>query len=321
MVSQAALLDTLSVVRCGSAGDTYAIDMAWVSEIGRADSLEKDEKPDGSVGSLRHQGKTLRAFDLARLLGFGPTTLRVPHVIVLDGSPPVALLVDRVSQVFQTSTDAVHALSAIAWKPGAAYFEGVLRENDHLRLLLSPSGLIPSLTSALPPRSWLGARHHLAVAPSTCGAPDGPNRLVLFSVANPGAADTRPIMLGIALSQVLEILVPPPLLPVPGAGTHLRGLACWRDRPIPVIDLAERLGLASGSAEALTRLVIARPSVQHEPVGFLARSSMRILRLPVPHVLSRRSVPLDPLLTRAVVELKNETLVVPDLSRIASTRR
>ena len=41
------------------------------------------------------------------------------------------------------------------------------------------------------------------------------------------------------------------------------------------------------------------------------------LRLPLPHLACRRSLPVDSALVRGAVELMNQTLVVPDLNPLS----
>jgi chemotaxis signal transduction protein len=48
-------------------------------------------------------------------------------------------------------------------------------------------------------------------------------------------------------------------------------------------------------------------------VSFLIQPTVRALRLPLPHQPCSRALPLDQALTRGVVELENETLVIPDI--------
>jgi chemotaxis signal transduction protein len=127
------------------------------------------------------------------------------------------------------------------------------------------------------------------------------------------------------------------MTPVPAAPAFVLGLVNWRDRPVPVIDLANRLGLAGlarSNANGRTRLMIARDkdhvlsvrssegnalkrgSNQGTLVGFLVRPAIRLLRLPIAHQPSSRPLTLDRVLTRGMVELEKETLVIPDLRGI-----
>jgi chemotaxis signal transduction protein len=144
------------------------------------------------------------------------------------------------------------------------------------------------------------------------------------------------------------------MIPVPATPAFVLGLVNWRGRPVPVIDLARRLGLAPEAAppaNGRTHLIIARdksdvlpvPSPALSPVegavegdsskglvlslskgesnqgalvGFPVRPAIRVLHLPIPHRPCRRTLPLDQTLTRGIAELENETLVVPDIRGI-----
>src|SRR5262249_54752582 len=105
-------------------------------------------------------------------------------------------------------------------------------------------------------------------------------------------------------------------LPVPGAPDFVHGLTTWRKQPIVVVDLARRLGLPPSPLDKRSRLVLAQSSPHEEVVGLVARPSVRLLQLPVAHQLSRRHLPLDAALTHGVVELPNETVVLPDLRAV-----
>jgi chemotaxis signal transduction protein len=126
---------------------------------------------------------------------------------------------------------------------------------------------------------------------------------------------------GVGLARVLEVLELPRLIPLPGVPPHLLGLATWRNRSIPVIDLAHRLGLPPAAVGPRSRLLVLRTTAGAEPLGTVARPTMRLVRLPLPHRPSDRRLPLEPSLTRAVVELQHETLVIPNLAALRHTER
>jgi len=265
---------------------------------------------------------------------------------------PWALLVDRVSQVIRIPADRVVPLPPIVVNPSADYFKGVIKLDEQLILFLSPERLHPdaSLSAGGPVRKAASPSPGpiLSTRSPTASAARQRRRhgqIVIFSIAelHPGE---RALSFGLSISQVPEILEPLPTVPVPAAPAFVLGLVNWRDRPVPVIDLTSRLGLApeaNRSANGRTRLIIARDkghglpvqspalspvegvveassskggSNQGALVGFLVRPAIQVLRLPIAHQPCSRTLPLDQTLTRGIVELENETLVIPDIRGI-----
>lgn len=142
-------------------------------------------------------------------------------------------------------------------------------------------------------------------------------QIVVFTT--PGApVGGRGVSFALSISQVPEILNPVPLTRVPVAPPFVLGLINWRDRPVPVIDLDWRLGLrnALGGDTGRTRLLIARGRRPDALVGFLIHPSVRTLRLPIAHRASDRDLALDPRLTRGVIEMGNETVIIPDVQAL-----
>ncbi len=268
------------------------------------------------------------------------------------GGRPWALLVDRVSQVIQVPADHVVSLPPVVVNPFTDYFKGVIKLDEELILFLSPERLHPdaSLSAGRPVREAanLSPGPILSTRSPTTSAGGQHRRhgqIVVFSIAEPHPGE-RALSFGLSISQIPEILQPLPMIPVPAAPAFVLGLINWRDWPVPVIDLASRLGLApeaNPSANGRTRLIIVRdkghvlpvPSPALSPVegvverssskggsnqgtlvGFLVQPAIRVLRLPIAHQPCSRTLPLDQALTRAIVELENETLVIPDIRGI-----
>jgi chemotaxis signal transduction protein len=294
------------------------------------------------VGWLPADEGTVPVFSLADLLGRpSKKSNALQRVVVLNPSPfpspveeseretqtdgrgPWALLVDRVSQVIQVPADRIATLPPIVVNPSAAYFENVLKLDQELVLLLSPQGLHPQS----PPSPLSSPSPVLQSPPSSLQSKaSGRGQIVVFSTAEPQPGE-QILSFGLSISQVPEILSPLPLTSVPAAPDFVLGLVNWRDRPVPVVDLTTRLGLAASRPPGQTRLIIARdrglvPSSSPGEtntgtlVGFPVRPATRLLRLPIAHRLCRLSLPLDQSLTRGIVELENEVLVIPDVRTI-----
>jgi purine-binding chemotaxis protein CheW len=69
--------------------------------------------------------------------------------------------------------------------------------------------------------------------------------------------DIDTLFIGIEISRIQEILRPQPITQVPLAAHAVRGLMSLRGQIVPVIDLAERLGvqLQNGGADAFNVLI------------------------------------------------------------------
>jgi purine-binding chemotaxis protein CheW len=69
--------------------------------------------------------------------------------------------------------------------------------------------------------------------------------------------DVDSLFIGIEISLIQEILRPQPVTPVPLASSVILGLMSLRGQIVPVINLAERLGvqLQDGGAEAFNVLI------------------------------------------------------------------
>jgi chemotaxis signal transduction protein len=166
--------------------------------------------------------------------------------------------------------------------------------------------------------------------------------MVVFSLEESSNGD-RPLMFGLSISQVPEILVSLPMIPVPAGQDFISGLLFWRGVPVPVIDLASRMVIDPTSPtmpSGSTRFIITRDQqangrpdqrasddpfsnpLQGEKTergvmaAFIIQAGIRILRLPFDYQPCTRSVPLKPQMVRGMVELEDETLVIPDIGAI-----
>jgi chemotaxis signal transduction protein len=318
MVSPAVATATLRLVRCRTGGERYGLEMTWVHGIQRADRLRPDPGAGGRVGWLPGRGGEVEVFSLAALLGRPFREAGAgQHALVLNTAPARrGILVDHVAQAARVEADHLLPLPALA-RPAAGFFEGLVLGPDEVLLVLAPERLCPDAPSHGCPDGE-GAGRALGAAPVWDFAAGkwerSPGQLVLFPLSETAAGE-RPLAFGLSIAQVAEIVESPALTPVPGAPAVVRGLVAWRGRAVPVLDLAQRLGLPPLSPGRGTRLLVARDPAHAGPVGLLVRAPVRMLRLPAPHTPSDRPLPVEGRLVKARVELKAETLVVPDLGR------
>jgi purine-binding chemotaxis protein CheW len=322
VIMQAETTGILSLVRCSIGQETFAVDMNLVRHILRSDQITSAPGADGLVGYLAERGGHVPVYCLAERLGRSSQSQGAairPVVVLKEGPRPWALLVDRVSQVVRLEAELVAPMPGVAIDPFTNYFEGIVNRDGETLLLLSLTRLNPECApddfalsspsfSHRPDRG--SPRAQLAIDGGV-----GQKKIVLFDTAEP-APRVRRVTFALGITQVLEVLGRLPLLPVPNAPPACLGVVNWREWTVPVLDLAQRLGLAPTIPSELSRLLIARPLGKSDLVGFLVRPAVRVLRLPVAHQPSTRDLGLDWSLVKGCVELKNETLVLPDLAAI-----
>lgn len=322
MVSQGKSVDTLRLIRCGLADETYGLDTTAVLNIHRAEYLRADGVPEGAVGRLPHAQGDLAVYSLAqRLRRPSPPAEALRHIVVLNAQPqPWGLLVERVSPITPVPARCLEPLPASLGTSAACCFRGAVKLERGLMLVLAPERLhpdAPPAPGAEPVRKEEGGRRK--EEPSPFILPERPRpgsrQLVLFSTAAP-AREKRPLSFGVSTTQVADILEPPPLVPVPGTPADILGLVNWRDRLVPVLDLASRLGLPASGVPEHARLLIVRGTAGAGLLGFLVCPAIRVLRLPVACQPSDRGLPLEPSYLRGVVELRGETLVIPNVAAL-----
>jgi chemotaxis signal transduction protein len=295
------------------------------------------------VGWLPGNERDIPVFSLAHRLGYPPLPSLsteegqgISQRIVVLNPPqpdpqmgkgesmrPWGLLADRVSQVIQIQADRIVPLPPIPFSPCADYFESVIKLDEKLILLLSPErihpealpvGSVPVSEATSPsPSPDIGRSE-----PSAEEAHRAHGQIIIFKVTEPSPAQ-RAISFGLSISQVPEILEAPPVTPIPATPAFVLGLVNWRGLPVPVINLAGLLGLEQISADKRTRVIIARGTAASRKgawVGIESRPAIRLLRLPIACHPSCRPLHMDPILTRGVFELENETLVIPSIQSI-----
>jgi purine-binding chemotaxis protein CheW len=319
MVSQAVAAETCNLLRCGIGQESYALEMAKVRSIHRADHLRQDPGADGSVGRLPTKEGAVPVYSLASLLGRSEQTeAALQHVVVLGTrSQAVGLLVGRVSQAARVRADSIFPLPPLLLDPAANYFRGVVQVDEKLLLVLEPELLNPRTRPASsfvtpPTRPKVPASPPIASMKRT--RPDQGRLVLCRTSAFPKGQ--RPVSYGMTITQVLEVVEMPPLVPVPGTPGHVLGLARWRDRPVPVVDLDLRFGRPSPSFSRRKRLLIARLPGTTEVAGVVVLPAIRVLRLPLPHFPSRRQLVADESMVLGCVEMHGETLLLPDFARL-----
>jgi purine-binding chemotaxis protein CheW len=309
--------NSLRLIRCTVAGQVYDLDMSWVRGIQRLDRLQRNKGENGREGWVVASEGQLPVYSLSALLKL-PAGQDSPlqRIVVLNskGGQGWAILVDRVSQPFEIPGNCFFALPAVVMNTPGHCFSSVVRLGDELALMLSVEKLYPEYQAkAQPAANPPSSVPEAALQTSGTRMHSGYNQMIVFSVPSLQAGE-HPLSFGMSITQVAEILEPLPLIPVPGAAAYILGLANWRQEPVAVLDLAQRLGLPTQASGSAARFLIANTSAGK--IGFPIRPGSRVLRLPVVHHPCTQPPAVDWGLVRSLVELENEVLLVPDLRKM-----
>jgi chemotaxis signal transduction protein len=309
------------VVQCKVGGARYALDLEGVRGFQRTDRLRRRSGNPLVAGFLPAANGEVIVYSLAALLGQPrPTDEQAQHIVLVSTSAGLCgLLMEHVSQVLDVQAGSAQPLPPLlaAWPEIPA--RQLLRVGDELLLLLVPERLHPetipsdSIEEELPSRP--GGEVPAPVALAGRGA-TGQKQMVLFKTADPSPRE-RALAFGLSQSQVHEIIECewPTLLSVPHAPDFLLGLVDWRSVAVPVLDLGLWLGLSPARVDRRSRLIIAH-AAEAGWVALLARPSIRVVPLSLPHQPCRRVLPLDSSRVYGAVELKQETVVIPRLNRL-----
>lgn len=141
---------------------------------------------------------------------------------------------------------------------------------------------------------------------------------VLVAPARIPAVSAGPVFFMFVLPQIVDILRETAVHPVPFSPPHLPGIARWRGRVVPVLDLEGCLKLAPGKKAEPTRMVVIR--TRHAPVGAILKldPGLRLIPSPVDARTAGRNIGGSPDLIRGLYEWREGLLIVPHLENILS---
>lgn len=183
---------------------------------------------------------------------------------------------------------------------------------NHDAFLRTPDNEVAASSAAATAEAAVSLPAEANVSNPAVGPLSLKQRLFLFSPALKSQGE-RPYKFGMSASQVMEVCRLLPIVPVPGATGHVVGIVNWREEVVPVLRMAEMVGLEGvGSAKA-QRLLIALAPNGRDLVAVQVLSDIRTQSLPI--------VPLPQPLPNAVASrylhgsyaLEHETLMMPNL--------
>jgi purine-binding chemotaxis protein CheW len=83
---------------------------------------------------------------------------------------------------------------------------------------------------------------------------------------------------GLELLRVKEVIRMRQITWLPKAPSCVKGIINLRGDVIPIVDLRERFGLASGEHTAMTRVIVVE--VEGQPVGMVVDATSQVVRVP-----------------------------------------
>lgn len=279
------------------------------------------------------------------------------HVVILKSSfGRWAVQVGSVSRVTQVRVDQIVRVPEVVMDPTRNVFKGVVlfsgasqadtatetsrflidRDSDKpttqaaeetasISLLLSPERLHPEAKPLLiesdrsaggSPASASNEAQEEGSRRAACTTKPRKGQLVMLSITN-DLIDKQRCAVGLSMAQILEVVSQLPMIPVPTAPGFVVGLACWRNQPVPLLNLAHRVGLPSTLDKQ--RIVIARSTDAHDLIAFPVDSAIRSLKLPLEAKPCLVPLGIRPDFVRGAYQVNEETLVVPDLHRVLAS--
>lgn len=242
--------------------------------------LEKDLHT-GSVGVLqRRGGATIPVFSLGERLGIQGSGSLGRVVIVMKGEGrQQAYAVDDVDQPIEVRPNHYYPVAPLADPTGEGAVQGIIVHEGHLLLRIDPARIQaqhggPRFDTIPTPQRAL---------PDEPGQSAGTGSIFVFLLAavTPGGRD---ILFAVSGKQVLEIVEETAAIPFPASPRFVPGLALWRNRPLPVVDLARILGWEPLPQER-RNLLVARSAGSAGMVGLSISGTARTIVLPIQHRL------------------------------------
>ena len=122
----------------------FGLDLQHIKSIHRASSFFAGQSGEKNRKTLELDGEEVQLFHLSSVFGEEASSAELgsKRVILVDApESPLALMVDAMDQVVEVKSDQVEPLPPVFKGPARRCFPRVLKQKDHLVLLLSPEGI------------------------------------------------------------------------------------------------------------------------------------------------------------------------------------
>lgn len=228
---------TLRLMPCHAGGRSYYLDAASVRSVHRKEEWRLNWRSDSPLGWIRHGESELPVLDLARALGVVHSQVADNAFVVDTVEGPRAWGVGGVGRVISVAGDQILPVPEPCLEAnGGAPWLGLVTGQETEALCLAPQllGAAEMNNAAVFPA--FSSSSSAAAAPPSAGAkPTG--RAILFS-AYDGKGRLPEIRFCFGFGQIGEFITAPQVIPFPGGPAWLSGLLVWRERTVPIVNLA-----------------------------------------------------------------------------------
>lgn len=261
----------------------YAVSMTPVREIIRVPEVTPVPLSHGAViGAVNLRGQVIPVADLRQLLGYDATEPGDDaRVLVTDMRDGLGLLVDAVLEATTLGPGDVRPAENVTGVVDLPWLEGVVHRCDRLVQCVDLERLIANVgLETVPTESAERAGGGSLADPVSDRAEAIDQRHELLGVDVGGQTFALP------LRQVVEILAEPEVTTaVPDGPAAMLGIADWRDRPLPLLDLARYFGLPQRDGKSQRRVLVVplagdRDCLDGAVVGLVADAAREVLRVP-----------------------------------------
>jgi purine-binding chemotaxis protein CheW len=174
----------------------------------------------------------------------------------------IGLLLEGVDQVIPVSPDQREELDDALPAASSAFLDCLIKTDRNILTLINCDPLLETLDDATFPTEQT----------TTDGAASGTvdvRQLITFMLDG--------MLMGVAIEEVHEIIVPPDIFPVPGAPPYVRGIINLRGDMVPVISLRARLSLPEKISNRETRIVVV--DILGMRIGLIVDAVRHVVRL------------------------------------------
>lgn len=310
------------IIMCQVGTHTVSVFLGEVRSIQRASSLRRNKDSAEPYAFLVTTDGDIPVISLADRLGVkSALRMAAQRVLVMENAQGMwGLLVDRTQQVSAESDLNLFPVPPDVVNPKYPYFKSIVEVNEQLSLMLNLDAL---LVEPLPTASGKRAANGTSSQAGANAMPSLEDRAAKSNQLNERGGQlltfevpgVEGYTIGLSTLQVAEVVSASNVLPVPRAPMGFLGCVNWRGTLVPLVDLANRLGLRKEqhTIEQLTerRILIMRERADGAPLGYFIHSRVQLLRLPIQYKLAPQDKWPETEKVEALLQLPNQTVLVP----------
>lgn len=302
----------LQLIRCFTDTQTYCLDTFWVKAVENTDEMLVNKNNQTPLGWITYEQEKVPVFSLALQLKQPLTTeISQSKIIIFNSKPLWAILVDKVSRVFEVEKENKLSLPSIVENSSVSAFQGIIRVNSEMLLYLAPQYLHPKSLS----KEIIANQKELNWSDLLNQESKGhyKGQILTFSITN----QKDNLALGLSVTQVLQVLKSATIIPIPISPKHILGFINWQNIPVTVVDLNLYLGLESNLInEPDTRFLIVRAAVSEALIAILIHPMVKTLNLPIENKPINLPFSTNKPFSISCFRIKDETLVILDIDSI-----